>query len=548
MLASPHVKAGPSGPQPAEHRRAASPTAPQASGTGLAQTAYRLQRSIGNQAFGALIARHDGPGRPLDAAARAMFEPRFGVSLAAVRVHDDAAAAVAARALDARAFTVGHHVVFGAGAYAPDRPDGRATLAHELAHVVQQRGAPASRARGLSSPSDPAELEADAVAAAAGRDAHGPLHVGARAPAGVLHRQHVHMASGRFVGDVPGPDNNLREEVVEVIDKLANIGVMVPADYNVEYPAVTALPAAASVPVGTIPRTIAGIKAAEDPVLDTSSASAQLGLTLSADVGKGQPNATPDILALQDQLHQDWHLSNTDYATERGAVTALAASTVPDATIPRTIAGISEQKVAILAGQTGKAYRTQLAATVKMQGLVGSTATWVPSGPGSGDTFEKWASAATEAAAGPLPSILAATINCWEMVIVSALQAKLIDWKWVHKLYTSSLGAGWGSFLVSTLTRGARAPYKVKDKDSPRPNAGQIVFFNGSAHVAMANGMLDGTAPVPRAQIYTFWPPPGQASIPGTQDKVKVSTIEELSDFMAPIWGAPVVEIARPPW
>jgi hypothetical protein len=59
----------------------------------------------------------------------------------AVRIHTGDAAAEAARLLDARAFTVGSHIVFGKEQYRPDSDDGRRLLAHELAHVCQQRGA-----------------------------------------------------------------------------------------------------------------------------------------------------------------------------------------------------------------------------------------------------------------------------------------------------------------------------------------------------------------------------------------------------------------------
>ncbi len=58
-----------------------------------------------------------------------------------VRVHTDARAAASARSVDAEAYTVGRHIVFGAGVYAPGTASGRALLAHELAHVVQQEGA-----------------------------------------------------------------------------------------------------------------------------------------------------------------------------------------------------------------------------------------------------------------------------------------------------------------------------------------------------------------------------------------------------------------------
>jgi len=80
-------------------------------------------------------------GRPLDAAARAFFEPRFGRDFGAVRVHADSRASEAARSIDARAFTVGPHLVFGRGEYSPDTVEGRTLLAHELTHTVQQGAA-----------------------------------------------------------------------------------------------------------------------------------------------------------------------------------------------------------------------------------------------------------------------------------------------------------------------------------------------------------------------------------------------------------------------
>jgi hypothetical protein len=82
-------------------------------------------------------------GAPLDAATRGWAEQRFGHSFAGVRVHDGEAARRSAAALGARAYTVGSHVVFGAGGLDTHSTAGRRLLAHELAHVVQQgAGAP----------------------------------------------------------------------------------------------------------------------------------------------------------------------------------------------------------------------------------------------------------------------------------------------------------------------------------------------------------------------------------------------------------------------
>jgi hypothetical protein len=141
----------------------AAATAPAAAG-GLhgAARILHLQRTAGNQATGRLLLQQErarqaadqgslpphvhevvrAPGQPLDSEARAEWEPHFGHDFGDVRVHTDGSAVASARALQARAYTVGGDVVFAQGQYAPATPDGRRLLAHELAHVVEQRNGP----------------------------------------------------------------------------------------------------------------------------------------------------------------------------------------------------------------------------------------------------------------------------------------------------------------------------------------------------------------------------------------------------------------------
>jgi hypothetical protein len=79
-------------------------------------------------------------GQPLDADTRHFMEDSFDADFSGVRVHDDTAAADSARAVDAQAYTVGQHIVFGDSHYQPHSTSGRHLLAHELAHTVQQQG------------------------------------------------------------------------------------------------------------------------------------------------------------------------------------------------------------------------------------------------------------------------------------------------------------------------------------------------------------------------------------------------------------------------
>jgi outer membrane protein OmpA-like peptidoglycan-associated protein len=64
----------------------------------------------------------------------------MGTGLEHVRIHADDRAAESARAVNARAYTVGRDVVFGRSEYRPGSSEGRRLLAHELAHVFQQSG------------------------------------------------------------------------------------------------------------------------------------------------------------------------------------------------------------------------------------------------------------------------------------------------------------------------------------------------------------------------------------------------------------------------
>jgi len=80
-----------------------------------------------------------GGGRPLAEFERAYFEPRFGTDFSQVKVHTGAQAAESAGAVNAKAYTLGHDVVFGGEQYAPGTAVGQRLLAHELTHVIQQQ-------------------------------------------------------------------------------------------------------------------------------------------------------------------------------------------------------------------------------------------------------------------------------------------------------------------------------------------------------------------------------------------------------------------------
>jgi hypothetical protein len=144
----------------------------------------RLASDVGNQAFSSTIAREGsgiatdgtvtrdvqdainqsrGGGGTLDAGLQSKFADTLG-DLSDVRVHTDDHADQLNRSVSARAFATGTDVYFASGQYNPGSAAGDQLIAHELTHVVQQRGAATSGPLSVSNPGDAMETEADRVA------------------------------------------------------------------------------------------------------------------------------------------------------------------------------------------------------------------------------------------------------------------------------------------------------------------------------------------------------------------------------------------------
>jgi hypothetical protein len=142
---------------------------------GMGQLISRMQEGGGILSGGlvhpdvqAAIAATRGGGKPLERSVASALAPTMG-SVDDVRIHTGDGAAAMARAVSARAFTVGSDIYFGRGEYKPGTADGNQLIAHEVAHTVQQRGAPAEGPLTVSQPGDALERDAEVAA----RDALG---------------------------------------------------------------------------------------------------------------------------------------------------------------------------------------------------------------------------------------------------------------------------------------------------------------------------------------------------------------------------------------
>jgi hypothetical protein len=162
-LAAPHLQAKLTVNRPGdEHEREADRVADEVTRGGMASVSPpgppgELKRSAGAGAARSPSSQRPAPdsvhqalgspGRPLETGLRQRFEPRFGFDFGSVRIHPESPSA---RDVSARAYTVGAHIAFAPGEYAPGTGTGDRLIAHELTHVVQQAGAPARLQRDTS--------------------------------------------------------------------------------------------------------------------------------------------------------------------------------------------------------------------------------------------------------------------------------------------------------------------------------------------------------------------------------------------------------------
>jgi len=158
--------------------------------------------------------------------------------------------------------------------------------------------------------------------------------------------------------------------------------------------------------------------------------------------------------------------------------------------------------------------------TIEMMNMVGEEAAWVPSGPNGRNTFNQWANDDDEF--NPPALNENTTINCWEMVLLAAYRSGELPWIWIRSLYRGTDPShSWYTSLPLRMTGGDMNNYSTNNL----PSEGDIVFFNGANHAALATGRGD--------EIISFWPPPDQVPYGyGTVDAVKITTISALVDFM----------------
>lgn len=108
----------------------------------ISRQASSIQRKGGDASLGQAPAIVNevvgGSGSTIDTSTRSFMESRFGYDFSQVKIHSGHKANQSCEAINARAYTLGNHIVMANGQYQPASNEGRRLLAHELTHTIQQ--------------------------------------------------------------------------------------------------------------------------------------------------------------------------------------------------------------------------------------------------------------------------------------------------------------------------------------------------------------------------------------------------------------------------
>ena len=178
----------------------------------------------------------------------------------------------------------------------------------------------------------------------------------------------------------------------------------------------------------------------------------------------------------------------------------------------------------------------------------GQVWTWVPSGPvkdvlgGRNDSFVRFLSDGTELKLND-PAL---TLNCWEAVIVAAIVGGVIGN--ASSLVALYHGDRFDTALSQALVAGASRAY-VPGSLLQTPINGDMVLFDGLAHVAIATGKSDNTG----TEVLSFWPAPQVSARDfgrnGTPTTILLTTIEALGAWMNISFGkVPKITFGSPSW
>lgn len=197
------------------------------------------------------------PGRHLRHDVRTEMEARFGRPFGDVRVHTGPRAAASAESVNARAYTVGSDVVFDRAGHDPTSASGTRLLAHELAHVVQQRGGGGPVLQRQEADTATEEVDVGAIAGAASNAVWTTI---TRAAARSRLESMLEQARPAFLDRVDPTGENLAADVERLQLFLWDEGVLPFSVLESEYVSPRYTPFSRQIGVEEVPETLAAFR------------------------------------------------------------------------------------------------------------------------------------------------------------------------------------------------------------------------------------------------------------------------------------------------
>lgn len=144
-------------------------------------------------------------------------------------------------------------------------------------------------------------------------------------------------------------------------------------------------------------------------------------------------------------------------------------------------------------GATDQADKIQVANAMEDGVKKGLESSWLGSGATGSTDFAQWARS-KPSDKKKAPDIKTSTImNCWEYILLTAYKEGIASQDWIHNLYTKVPQSDWHKHMIGGGTPKEYTGPKSKEK----PSRGDLIFFDGLAHVALSAG---------GDKIYSFWP------------------------------------------
>lgn len=153
---------------------------------------------------------------------------------------------------------------------------------------------------------------------------------------------------------------------------------------------------------------------------------------------------------------------------------------------------------------------------------------------------------------GPAPTE-SSSMNCWEAVMFAGYKSGVISKNWITSVHADATFAARSDHTMAAyhdvLKKRLGFAHAAKLKPGTSVERGDLVFFDGLNHVAVATGKQIHSGGVVKHEVISLWILPGQSN-GHLYSHMQRTTIEDIQENVAKRMGAPIkeVRVGSNPW